>query len=97
MRKLVLPYANNKGADQPAHPRSLISAFVVRCLDGIIPLVSISKFSSLYLASVAEQAYLSLPWSQSPKAGFSWRGPNIHCLFVRLPAEIYSRLVQHFK
>ena len=24
------PYANNKGADQPAHPRSLISAFVVR-------------------------------------------------------------------
>ena len=23
------PYANNKGADQPAHPRSLISTFVV--------------------------------------------------------------------
>ena len=34
MRKPVLPYANNKGAGQPAHPRSLISAFVVRCLDG---------------------------------------------------------------
>ena len=29
---LFLPYANNKGADQPAHPRSLISAFVVRYL-----------------------------------------------------------------
>ena len=26
-------YANNKGADQPANPCSLISAFVVRCLD----------------------------------------------------------------
>ena len=24
--------ANNKGADQPAHPRSLISAFVIRYL-----------------------------------------------------------------
>ena len=36
--------------------RSLISAFVVRCLDRIIPLVSISKISCLYLASVAEQA-----------------------------------------
>ena len=23
-------FANNKGADQPAHPRSLISAFVIR-------------------------------------------------------------------
>ena len=33
MRKLVLSYVNNKGTDQPAHPRSLISAFVVRCLD----------------------------------------------------------------
>ena len=25
-------YVNNKGTDQPAHPRSLISAFVVRRL-----------------------------------------------------------------
>ena len=41
MRKPVLPYANNKGADQPAHPRNLISAFVIRCLGSIIPLVSI--------------------------------------------------------
>ena len=32
----LISYANNKGTDQPAHPRSLISAFVVRCLDSII-------------------------------------------------------------
>ena len=31
-----MPYPNNKCADQPAHPRSLISAFFVRCLDSII-------------------------------------------------------------
>ena len=36
----LMSYANNKGADQPAHPRSLISAFVVRCLDSIISLDS---------------------------------------------------------
>ena len=24
----LMPYANTKGTDQPAHPRSLISAFV---------------------------------------------------------------------
>ena len=29
-------FANNKGADQPAHPRRLISAFVVRFLKSII-------------------------------------------------------------
>ena len=28
----LILYANNKGADQPAHPRILISTFVVRCL-----------------------------------------------------------------
>ena len=47
MRKPVLVYANNKGADQPAHPRSLISAFVVRCLDSIIPLLNIAEILRL--------------------------------------------------
>ena len=43
----LMSYANNKGADQPAHPRSLISAFVVRCLDSIISLDSIAEISRL--------------------------------------------------
>ena len=41
-----MPYANNKGADQPAHPRSLISAFVVRCLDSIITIFAKSRKGS---------------------------------------------------
>ena len=65
-----MPYANNKGADQPAHRRSLISAFVVRCLDSIIPPVSISKIASPELVSIAEQAGLSLNWLETPKTGF---------------------------
>ena len=51
--------------------RSLISAFVVRCLDSIIPLVSISEISSLCLASVAAQVGLCLTWLQTPKAGMA--------------------------
>ena len=50
--------------------RSLISAFVFRCLDSIIPLVSISEISSLYLAFVAAQASLCLTLSKTPKTGF---------------------------
>ena len=46
MRKPVLSYANNKAADQPAHPHSLISPFVVCSLDSIIPLVSMSEISN---------------------------------------------------
>ena len=67
---LFMPYANNKGADQPEHSRSLISAFVVRCLDSIIHLVSIPEISSFYLASVVVQTCFCLPWSQTPKTGF---------------------------
>ena len=44
---LFIPYANNKGADQAAHPRSLISAFVVRLLDRIIPILATNKISRL--------------------------------------------------
>ena len=66
-RKPVLPYANNKDADQPL---SLISVFVIRCLDSLIDLVAISEISCLQLASVPEQACLGLTWSQTPKTRF---------------------------
>ena len=66
-----MSYANNKGADQPALPRSLISAFVVRCLDSVMSLVSVTQISSLMLASVAEQASLSLTWSETNEDTFS--------------------------
>ena len=70
MRKRVMSYANNKGADQPAHPHSLISAFVVCCLDTLISLDSIAEISRLYLASVAAQASLCLAWSETPEDTF---------------------------
>ena len=41
----LMPYANNNGVDLPAHPRSPISAFVVRCLDSIVPILAKSKIS----------------------------------------------------
>ena len=71
MRKSVLSYANNKGGDQPAHSRSLISTFVVHCLiNSIISILAISKISRSWLVPVAEQAGLSRTWSQTPKTGF---------------------------
>ena len=67
----LMPYANNKGADQPAHPRSLISAYIVHCLDSIISLDSIAEISRLQLASVAAQAGLCLAWWEAPEDTFS--------------------------
>ena len=65
MRKPVLcPLRTKKGTDQPArmpvHPCSLISAFVVRCIDSIVAILSKFKFSRLQLVSVVAQAGLSL-------------------------------------
>ena len=37
--------ANNTGADQPAHPRSLISAFVIRFLESTICKLAIGEIS----------------------------------------------------
>ena len=67
---LFMPYEINKDEDQPAHLRSLISAFFVHYLDSIIPLLAKSKISRLQLASEAEQSGLSLTWSETLKTGF---------------------------
>ena len=37
-------FAINTGADQPAHPRSLISAFVIRFLESIICKLATGEF-----------------------------------------------------
>ena len=38
-------FANNTGADQPAHPRSLISAFVIRVLESTVSKLATSESS----------------------------------------------------
>ena len=38
-------FANNTGADQPAHPRRLFSAFVIRLSISIISRLALSKIS----------------------------------------------------
>ena len=80
----LMSYANDKGVDQPAHPRSLISAFIVRCLDSVMSLVSVTKISSLMLASVAEQAGLSLTGLETPEDTFSH---DVAHLEIHLPEK----------
>ena len=72
----LMLYANNKGADQPAHPRRLISAFFIRCLDSVMSLVCLTNISSHMLASVAEQPSLSLTWSENLEDTFTHDGAH---------------------
>ena len=63
-------FANNKGADQPAHPHSLISAFVICLFESIISRLAMNDISFFYLVSVAEQAGLILTLWETLKTGF---------------------------
>ena len=73
-------YSKNKGADQPAHPRSLISAFVVRCLDSII---SLSRFYNRNFKTLASFCGCAV-WFVSGLVGnsrrhvLSCRGSNVY-------------------
>ena len=63
-------FANNKGADQPAHTRSLIIGFAIRLLESIISKLATSEVSLLYIVSVAEETGLKLALSETPQTGF---------------------------
>ena len=77
MRKPVLAIANNKGANQPVQPRSLISAFVVRFRDSIIPILASCPSEVLsyvpYLVVMSSKFIVSLSQSanQINDYGFS--------------------------
>ena len=45
-------FVNNKGADQPAHPCSLISTFVICLMESIISTLDTSEFSLFYVLQV---------------------------------------------
>ena len=66
-----MAYADSKGADQAAHLRKLISAFVIRYLDSIITIVGISKLPRLLTASESEHSRLSLTGSHTSTGRFS--------------------------
>ena len=57
-----------KGADQPVDRCSLISAYAIHSLEGIIYKLLACKISIIYLVSVARQAGSSLTWSQTLKS-----------------------------
>ena len=72
MTRGILPSgsANKKGADQLAHPRSLISAFAIHKLNSIVSKLAPSEISLFYQVSVAEGAGFGMILSETLKTGF---------------------------
>ena len=63
-------FAKNKSADQPAHPRRLISAFVIHLLYSIKCKLASGEILIFKLSSVAEETGLKL-FVGNPEDGFS--------------------------
>ena len=78
-------FANNTGADKTAHPRSLISAFVIRVLETIISRLASSAISIFWLVSVVQEVGLNLTLSETPKTGFLVTRPICAIKFARRP------------
>ena len=56
---MILLYLNNKGADRPAHPRSLISGFFIRFIESAIAKLDTSTIlDSLYSSACWIEFYL---------------------------------------
>ena len=76
-------FANNEDADQPAHPRSLISTFVIRFLESIISKLATSEILIFWLVYTAGQAGLNLALPETPKTGFVATPPICQRTFLQ--------------
>ena len=63
MTNSVFGFANHKCADQAAHPRSLISAYVIHRMERFTSKLATSKIAIFYIVSVADKAGLGPAWS----------------------------------
>ena len=87
-RKCVMSYANNKAADQPAHPLNLISAFVVCCLDSISLRLYSRNFKILASFCGCAGRFVSGLVGNSRRHVLSCRGSYICCLHISEWTEI---------
>ena len=83
VRKPDFVYANNKDADQTAHLRSLVSAFVIRSLE-----CALVRLSIFYIVFVAEQTRLSPIRLRISKTGLLASWPIFGIIFLLLRRSI---------
>ena len=73
---LFMAYANNKDADQPAHPCSLISVFVIPSIDSIIPEPPHDKTNKLACAPSLIRVFavrMKKAWGLSYSLSIQWK------------------------
>ena len=89
--------ANNKGADQPARLRSLISTFVIHFLESTIYKPSTREILIFSLVSVAEETGLSLVLSETRKTDFVAMRPICWVSYFLNPSPAKPEFIIFFK
>ena len=67
---LSLGFMNSKGADQPVHPRSPISAYAIHLIENIESKLATSELAIFQVISVAPQFGLRMAWLENLKTDF---------------------------
>ena len=75
-------FAKNKGADKPAHPRRLISTFVIHLLEQIITRLATSEILIFYNGLCILRDWFKSRFVRSPIRGFSRRGPIMIYFYI---------------
>ena len=88
MTKPVLPYATNKGTDQPARPRRLVSAFIIRCQDSITLILAKSKKFKTLASFCGCAGRVEPTLVAKPEDRFS--RDEAHILRVRIPKALVT-------
>ena len=70
-------FAKNTGVDQPAHPHSLISAFVIGFVESIICELATGEISIFWLVLVEEETCLKLLCRKPRTPVLSRQGPIV--------------------
>ena len=86
-------FAVNKGADQPEHPGSLISTFVICLLESMISRLTTGEIAVLKLVSEPEQAGLKLTLSETSKTGLVAMRPIYCAISLSCNIKAFSYIV----
>ena len=81
--------------DQPAHPRSLISAFVIRFVESFVCKLAKGEISIFKLVPVAEETGLKLTLSETLKTDFLATRPICRMLKIFAMNRIFCTIICH--
>ena len=89
-------FANNKGTDQPAHPRRLISTFEIRFSKNVVSELATGEILIFLLVTEAEHTALSVALSETPQDRFPYVVSMGEISILSIRANLFAKIYNPF-